>query len=161
MHQAQLGDRVRIQYSRVPKSGTTSTKPPAQKVLEFTVGGNKVMPGLSLGITGMAQGEQKHFSLQPADAYGDVKPRLIRQIPRHRLPKNLTLRVGMHLSAMDRSLGRRRRVRVVQIKPDSVLVDANHPLAGKVIELDVCLISLDSSTEANRSKPQIDAGGES
>ena len=47
------------------------------------------------------------------------------------------------------SSGRRQRVRVVEINPDSVTVDGNHPLAGKVIELEVNLISLDSSANAN------------
>ena len=161
MHEAQLGDRVRVQYSRVPKSDETPTKPPGEKVLEFTVGGKGVMPGLSFGIVGMTQGDQKHFTLQPAEAYGAVQPRLIREIPRDRFPKQLALRMGMQLTARDHSSGRRRRVRIVEIKQDSVMVDGNHPLAGMVIELDVCLISVNSSADANGSKPQFDAGGES
>jgi FKBP-type peptidyl-prolyl cis-trans isomerase 2 len=52
-------------------------------------------------------------------------------------------------------------VRVVKINPNSVMLDGNHPLAGKVVELEICLISIDSSSDANRSKPQFDMGGES
>ena len=119
------------------------------------------MRGLSFGIAGMHQGDQKHLTLQPAEAYGAVQPRLIREIPRDRFPKQLTLRAGMQLTARDHSSGRRRRVRIVEIKPNCVLVDGNHPLAGMVIELDVLLISVDASADANRSKPQFDQGGES
>ena len=57
--------------------------------------------------------------------------------------------------------GRSRRVKVVEIKPKSVVVDGNHLLAGKVVELEVTLISVDSSADANRTQPQFDIGGES
>ena len=159
MHEAQLGDRVRIQYSRVPHPGAMPAQPPVPKVLEFTVGGDKVMPGLSFGIAGMNQGDQKRFTLQPVDAYGDVQGSLIREIPRERFPKDLALHVGKKLTALRGRAGRRRRVTVVEIKPDSVVVDGNHPLAGKVIELEVCLLTLDSSSNANKQKPQFDVGG--
>jgi FKBP-type peptidyl-prolyl cis-trans isomerase 2 len=47
------------------------------------------------------------------------------------------------------------------LKPDSVIVDGNHPLAGKVVTLAIQLISVDASANANQSNPQVDAGGES
>jgi FKBP-type peptidyl-prolyl cis-trans isomerase 2 len=52
-------------------------------------------------------------------------------------------------------------VRIVQVKSESVRVDGNHPLAGRVVTLEVRLISVDSSADANGSKPQFDVGGES
>ena len=107
----------------------------------------------------MAPGDQKHLTLQPQEAYGSVKPKLIRQIPRQRFPRHVALQVGKRLTAFVASSGRRQRVRVVEINPDSVTVDGNHPLAGKVIELEVNLISLDSSSNTNKQKPQFDLGG--
>lgn len=161
MHTAKLGDRVRIQYSRVPRPGTPSSKPPAQKVLEFIVGGNKVMPGLSLGVVGMTQGDQRRFTFRPAQAFGLVQARLIREIPRQQFPSNLELHVGKRLSARVTATGRRRQIKILEIKPDSVVVDGNHRLAGRAITLEVTLISVDSSADANRSNPQFDMGGES
>ena len=90
-----------------------------------------------------------------------MKPGLIKEIPRAKFPKRLTLRVGKRLTALSTWTGRRRRVKVVEIKPKSVVVDGNHLLAGKVVELEVTLISVDSSADANRTKPQFDMGGES
>jgi len=156
MPQAKVGDQVRVQYARVRKQSNGS-KPPEPKVLEFTVGSLDVMPGLSLGVVGMTPGEQKRFTLQPSDAYGLVKPGLIKEIPRHQFPKRLVLRVGKRLTALGGTSGRRRRVRVVEIKPKSVIVDGNHLLAGKVVELEVTLISVGASAEASRSQPQLDA----
>jgi FKBP-type peptidyl-prolyl cis-trans isomerase 2 len=51
-------------------------------------------------------------------------------------------------------------VTVVEIRPDSVIVDGNHRPAGKVVELEVSLLSLDSSSNSNELKPQFDLGGQ-
>ena len=161
MHVAKLGDRVRVQYVRLRNSINGAAKAPHLKVLEFNVGSRDVMPGLSLGVVGMKQGEQKRFTFQPCDAFGPVQPGLIKEIPRARFPKRLVLRVGKRLSALSTWSGGRRRVRVVEIKPGAVVVDGNHVLAGQVVELEVTLISVDASSNANRSKPQYDMGGES
>jgi len=159
MHIAKLGDRVRVQCTRVPASPRTTASP--VKVVEFIVGSPDIMRGLSMGVVGMTQGDQKRLKLQPTDAYGSVQNRLIREIPRENFPSGLSLRVGKRLTAKLRSTGRRRVVRVVRLKPDSVIVDGNHPLAGKVVTLAIQLISVDASANANQSSPQVDAGGES
>ena len=159
MNTAKIGDRVRIQYSRLPQRAAASGVPHGQKMVEFTVGSKDVFPSLSLGVVGMAPGDRKQLTLQPQEAYGAVKPKLIRQIPRQRFPQHIALQVGKRLTAFVTSSGRRQRVRVVEIYPDSVTVDGNHPLAGKVIALEVNLISLDSSSNANKQKPQYDLGG--
>ena len=161
MHKAKLGDRVRIRYSCVPAKGSATGKPPGWRALEFTVGGSDVIPGLSVGVVGMEQGDQKRVTLQPPDAYGAVQPALLKIVPRQRFPKHLVLRVGKRLTAVETVSRRRRRVTVVRITDDSVTVDGNHPLAGKMVELEVCLISLASSSDANRRTPQFDRGGNS
>jgi FKBP-type peptidyl-prolyl cis-trans isomerase SlyD len=109
----------------------------------------------------MSPGERKRFTLEPRDAYGDIEPKLIRKIPRRRFPKHVELHIGKRLTAVHGVAGRRRRVTVIKIEPDSIVVDGNHPLAGKVVKLEISLLSLDSSAAANRGKPQFDMGDES
>src|SRR5687767_869139 len=149
MRVVQLGDHVRVQYSRLRSQPSEGDKPSPLKVLEFTAGSRDVMPGLSSGVVGMAPGEEKRLTLQPADAFGQIKPGLIKEIPRGHIPKKITLRVGKRLSALSTRSGRQRRVRIVEIGPKSVKVDGNHVLAGKVVVLDVQLISVGSPAEAN------------
>ena len=84
-----------------------------------------------------------------------MQPKLMRLIPRSRFPKHLKLQVGKRLTAVHGLAGRRRRVTVVEINSDSVVVDGNHPLAGKVVVLEVNLISLDSSADANRQQAAV------
>jgi peptidylprolyl isomerase len=161
MHNVKCGDRVRVLYSRVRTPCNGDVRQPRLKTLEFTAGSNEVMPGLSAGVIGMIQGQSKRLTLQPDEAFGPVKPELVKEIPRAQIPKRITLRVGKRLSALSTWTGRQRRVRVVEIGPKSVKVDGNHVLAGQVIELDVQLIAVDGSSDANRSLPQFDVGGES
>ena len=156
MVRAKTGDHVRVQYFAPPKRGETA-KRPGRTVLEFTVGSGEVIPGISLGVVGMAKGERKKLVLQPQDAYGIVRRQLIKEFPRARFP-GLELRVGKRLATVNAS-GKRRRVKVLEIKPNSVVVDANHPLAGRVLKVEIRLISLQQSS-ANKDKPQQDLGGE-
>ena len=146
MKRAKLGDRVRVQYLGLLKDGTATEKQRGRQVLEFIVGSKEVISGISLGVVGMAKGEQKRLTLQPKDAYGTLRRKLIKEIPRQRFPTHLDLTVGKRLTSVGVTSGRRRRVQVVEIKPDTVVVDANHPLAGKVLEVEVQLVSLHSTS---------------
>jgi peptidylprolyl isomerase len=132
---------------------------PKARVVEFTVGGHKVMPGLSQGVIGMSQGDTKRLKLAPQQAYGPIQQELICSISLKRLSHPATLHIGSRLRQIKPS-GRRRLYRVVAIMDDTVIADGNHPLAGRSVTFDVQLISVDSSSQANRSKPQFDIGGE-
>jgi FKBP-type peptidyl-prolyl cis-trans isomerase SlyD len=109
----------------------------------------------------MSPGERKQLTLQPAEAYGAIRSKLIRRVPRTRFPANLSLWVGKRLMSV-RAIagGRRRRVTVIAIGPETVILDGNHPLAGMVIELDVMLVSIVSTTDGNGGRPPLDVGGE-
>jgi FKBP-type peptidyl-prolyl cis-trans isomerase 2 len=157
VNNVKLGDRVRVQCTRIRTNTNGDGARPRIKVFEFTAGSGGVMRGLSTGVIGMAPGEHRRLTLQPAEAYGHVQPKLVKELPRAQFPRRIKLRVGKRLIALSKSSGRQRRVRVVEINPKSIKVDGNHALAGQVIELEVLLISVDRSSDANRS----DLGGES
>lgn len=160
MRTAQIGDQVKVQYSRLPLDAATDQRTKPQTCV-FVVGSRDVFPALSMGVVGMAPGECKQLSLPPAEAYGTVQPKLIRQIPRSQFPKHVVLEVGKRLTATQKLARRRRRVTVVEIHADFVIVDGNHPLAGKVIELEVRLMAVNSSGNGKpRKKSLNDIGGE-
>jgi peptidylprolyl isomerase len=145
MIRAKLGDRVRVQYLGLLNDGSISEKHQGRQVLEFTVGSKEVMAGISFGVLGMAEGEQKRMTLQPKDAFGAVRPKLIREVARRHFPNHLNLSIGKNLTSVGVNSRRRRQVRVVDIKSDSVVVDGNHPLAGKTLRVEIQLISLKSA----------------
>jgi len=158
---AQVGDRVRIRYTHMQNAGAAPVAMPKPKVLEFTIGSSHVLPGLSQFVAGMQQGEAKCVTLQPAEAFGMVQARLIREVSRQSVRSKFPLKVGMLLTMKQAGAAPGRKARIVELKRDSVVVDGNHPHAGHALYLAMYLVSVDSSSEANQSKPQFDNGGES
>jgi FKBP-type peptidyl-prolyl cis-trans isomerase len=150
MHEAKLGDRVRIEYSRVPKPGAiiATSRPP--KVLEFTVGSGDIIPSVSLGVVGMAQGDHKRLAFQPETENGIVPAGLSKQTLRQRSKRQFSLRVRKTQAGADAG--------AVPPQPPK---NAESTAGPVVVELDVMLISLDSSASANKQMPQFEMGGES
>lgn len=142
MSRAKLGDHVRVQYLGLKPDGGGAESKHGRQVLEFTVGSKDVMPGISMGVVGMSEGEQKRLTLKPKDAYGLVRRKLIKEVARTRFPATLKLYVGRWIVATGQRSGRKRRVRVVELKSDTVVLDGNHPQAGEVVEMELQLISL-------------------
>jgi FKBP-type peptidyl-prolyl cis-trans isomerase 2 len=142
---AQAGDRVRIRYTHMQDAGAaTVAEPPKPKKLEFTIGESHLLPGLSQCVAGMHQGEQKCVTLQPAEAFGIVHIRLIREISRHSIRSKSPLKVGMLLTMRRAGATPSRKARIVELKGDSVVVDGNHPGAGRSVHLAMYLVSVNS-----------------
>ena len=132
MSRAKLGDRVRVQYLGLREDGSAIRHSRGRQVLEFTVGSKEVMPGISLGVVGMAEGEQKRLTLQPKDAYGTVRPKLIKEVSRQRFPSRLELFVGKRLTATSVNSGRRRRVEVAELDRKSTRLNSSHSRASRM-----------------------------
>jgi len=156
-NRAKLGDRVQVQYLGLLEDGTATQKNSGRQVLKFRVGSKKVIPGISLGVVGMVEGEKRKLKLEPKDAYGAVRSELIREIPRQRFPSTIELTVGKWLTSSGGNSCRRRRVQVVEIKPAVVVVDGNHPLAGKVLDVELQLVSLDAPSAGGKGTTHRDA----
>ncbi len=137
---AKVGDYVRIEYSGSFKDEKAGLQRLAREVFEFTVGSHEVMPGISKGVIGMVEGERKQLTLQPPDAYGEFHPNRIQEISRQRLPSDVVLKIGKRLTTIGVKSGRRRKVRIVELTPTTVVVDGNHPLAGKTVEVEFQLL---------------------
>lgn len=158
MVKVKLGDRVRIEYSGHYRDEKAGIQRLGRQVYEFTVGSQEVMPGINKGVLGMVEGERKQLTLQPRDAYGEFRSQLIREIPRSRLPSDVVLKVGKRLSTVGVQSGRRRKVKIVELTPTAVVVDGNHPLAGKTVEVEFQLLVHDCpSPYLDRKR---DVGGE-
>ena len=144
---AKLGDRVRIEFSGQIKDEKSGLHRLGREVMEFTIGSQDVMPGINKGVVGMVEGERKQLTLQPIEAYGELRPNLIQEIPRQRLPSDVVLKVGKRLTTIGVKSGRRRKVTIMELTPTTVVVDGNHPFAGKTLEVEFQLLVHDSSSD--------------
>lgn len=109
--------------------------------LEFTQGEGKMLPGLTKQMEGMKVGEERDIQVNPQDAYGNPDPAAIKEVPASSLPPGMKPAVGMILEAKDPN-GRSFPVRIAEVKGDTVMMDFNHPLAGKTLLFKVKVVSI-------------------
>ena len=142
MTQAKQGDTVQVHYTgRFQDGGEVFDSSRGREPLEFTLGEGMVIPGFDAGVTGMAVGESRQVQIPSEQAYGPYQPELAGELERDKLPPDLQPEVGMMLQMMHPS-GMPFNVTVVDVKPDAIVLDANHPLAGKDLVFDLELVGI-------------------
>lgn len=113
--------------------------------LAFLEGAGQIIPALEDQIKSMLIGQKKNVKLAAKDAYGEVEPRMMMDVPKQEL-SHLQVQVGsfLQLQLQDQV----KVVRVTKITDDTVTLDGNHPLAGQDLEFDVELTdSRDATNE--------------
>lgn len=109
--------------------------------LEFDVGTNTIIPGLESQLMGMHEGEEKIVTVAAKDAYGEVDPKAVKEFPKSSMPKDAQLKAGMVLQAQSPD-GEEFPAVIKEIKEDKVVLDFNHPLAGKTLQFKVKILKL-------------------
>lgn len=136
------GDKVTIHYTGTLNDGTVfDSSDKHDKPLMFEVGSGQVIAGFDKSVMGMKKGEEKSFTLQPAEAYGDHDPRMIQKVPRSELPKNREPEAGMML-IVGTPQGGQIPATITEVTPEEVTLDMNHPLAGKVLNFKIKLVEV-------------------
>lgn len=141
MAQVKSGDKVKVHYHGKLTTGETFDSSAGREPLEFEVGSGSVIKGFDEGVTGMSVGEKKTINIPFAEAYGPVNPEMIIDMPKERFPADMELEVGMPLMMSD-GQGHQFQVTVTEIREASVVLDANHPLAGKDLIFDLELMEI-------------------
>jgi len=141
MRKIQSGDNVKVHYTGKLEDGSIfdTSLAEGREPLETTLGQGQLIKGFEAGLIDMSEGEKKTIEIESADAYGEYNPEMINEIPRAQVPEGV--KEGEMLQGMG-PMGPV-NVKVVEVKEDTVVLDANHPLAGKklIFELEVVEIS--------------------
>jgi FKBP-type peptidyl-prolyl cis-trans isomerase 2 len=141
MPQVKKGDTVKVHYHGKLTDGTTFDSSAGREPLEFEVGAGMRIKGFDDGVLDMNVGEKKTISISAEDAYGPSDPENIIEFPIVNFPEGMKPEVGMQLNMRDNS-GGNFPVVITAIKEESVLLDANHPLAGKELIFDIELVEI-------------------
>lgn len=141
MQQVKSGDKVKVHYHGRLTNGETFDKSEGRAPLEFEVGSGMVIKGFDDGVTGMAVGEKKTINIPFLEAYGPKNPDMIIDMPKDRFPQDMELEIGLPL-AMSDGQGQQFQVVITEIKESSVVLDANHPLAGQDLIFDLELVEI-------------------
>jgi FKBP-type peptidyl-prolyl cis-trans isomerase 2 len=141
MQQVQNGDKVRVHYHGKLRSGETFDSSEGREPLEFTVGSGQVIRGFDEGVKGMQQGEKRTVEIPVQDAYGEKSEEMLIEFPKDQFPPEMQPEVGMQLM-MNNSQGQSFPVTIAEVRDESVLLDANHPLAGQDLIFDLELVEI-------------------
>lgn len=93
----------------------------------------------------MLVGEKKTIQIPVIEAYGEKIAEMIIEMPKSQFPEDMNLEVGLPLVMSDNS-GQQFQVVITEIKEDSVVLDANHPLAGKDLIFDLEVVSIEGAS---------------
>lgn len=134
------GSKVAFDYM-LTVDGKIVDSSQARGPLEYTQGDGKMIPGLTKELEGMKAGDEKTFSVKPEEAYGNPDPAGIKEMPLSSVPKDIKPEVGMVLQMQDQS-GQSFPARIIKITENSIVMDLNHPLAGKTLTFKVRIVSV-------------------
>ena len=139
----QAGSEVSFDYTLTDDSGKVVDSSKGREPMHYVHGKGQIIPGLEKELAGMAVGNEKKVTVKPEEAYGPVDPRAFQEIAKEKLPPE-ALKVGTMLMAKGPQ-GQGVPVRVHEIKENTVIMDFNHPLAGKTLSFDVKITDIKSA----------------
>lgn len=136
---ATQGDTVRIHYTGRLEDGTVFDSSEGRDPLEFVVGTGQVIPGFDRAVDGMALGEEKTVTIPADEAYGPRRNDLLINVGRTEMPSGLSPEVGQRLQ-MSTPDGQTFQVTIAEAGEETVVLDANHPLAGQDLTFEIQLV---------------------
>ena len=140
MSQIKKDNTVKVHYTGKLTNGEVFDSSAGREPLEFTVGAGQMIPGFENGILDMKLNEKKTIEI-PSEAYGERRDELLQEVPKSQLPEEIKPEVGMPLMAQLPDGGQQQLV-IAEVREESIVVDANHPLAGKDLVFDVEVVEI-------------------
>lgn len=133
--------KVKVNYTGKLEDGTVfdSSLNPGREPLETVLGEGQLIKGFEDGLLDMSEGDKKTIEIEPGDAYGHYISDMVAEIPKNQVPENCKIGDSLEGSGPQGPIV----VRITEVKEESVVIDANHPLAGKKLFFDLELISVD------------------
>jgi FKBP-type peptidyl-prolyl cis-trans isomerase 2 len=133
----ETGRTVAFEYTVSEQGGSIVDTNIGSQPIEYVHGEGQILTGLENALSGMSVGDEKSVTLRPEDAYGPADPAAFRDVPTEQIPEEAR-NVGVRLAVP----GIAWPVLVNEVRPDSVVLDLNHPFAGKTLVFVVRILSI-------------------
>lgn len=134
------GDTVKVHYTGKLADGTIFDSSVERDPLEFVMGKQMLIAGFEAAIMGKDVGDTVTTVIPADQGYGDMDEELIFTVSSSQVPANITAEVGMQLqlSSDEGTMD----VTIVDVTGDEIVLDANHPLAGKELTFEIEVIDI-------------------
>ncbi len=134
------GKKVSIEYTLKLEDNATVDTNVGSEPLTYVHGSQQIVPGLEKAMEGMKIGESKQVTVSPEEGYGTVNKNAFMEISKEQIPQD-AMKVGIMLKGQDAN-GQIVYARVAEIKEQTVVLDHNHPLAGKILHFDIKVLNI-------------------
>ena len=142
------GKFVSLEYTLTLDDKSVVESNVGKQPLTYAHGTQQIIPGLEKALAGLAVGDTKEVTVAPADGYGEQDPNALQEVQKQLIPPD-ALVVGTRLQGQAPD-GHMVYPRVAEIKDDTVMLDFNHPLAGKTLHFNVKILDI----QQEQSQPQ-------
>ncbi|MFO7719152.1 MAG: peptidylprolyl isomerase [Gillisia sp.] len=141
MSQVKQNDTVKVHYTGKLADGQVFDTSEGKEPIEFTLGQGQLIPGFEKGLLDMKINEKKTINIPKEEAYGEPRAELVQEVEKSQLPEEIKPEVGMGLVSKTPD-GQEMNLVVSEIKEDTIVVDGNHPLAGKDLIFDLEVVEI-------------------
>lgn len=141
MPTAKTNDKVRVHYTGKLINGEQFDSSIGREPLEFTVGAGQMIAGFDAAVNGMELNEKKTVNIPPDQAYGERDERLFFRAGLNQFPEGMDPEIGQKVMATIEA-GQQRPAVIIEKDSSSVLLDANHELAGKELVFEIELVEI-------------------
>lgn len=159
MHLVSKDTVVSFHYTLKNSKGEVLDSSEGREPLVYLHGYGQIVPGLEGALVGkIAGGDSFSVVVQPEDGYGVRHDELVIKVPKEEwtLPETVGVDEVIELQATN---GERTLARIIDISPDSVTLDANHPLAGEALYFEVQLTNVRAATKEELSHGHVHGPG--
>jgi FKBP-type peptidyl-prolyl cis-trans isomerase SlyD len=134
------GKQVTLEYTLKLEDQSVVDSNVGGEPLKVTQGSHQLIPGVEKQLEGMAVGEKKKFTVPPTEGYGTVDSKAFQEVDKKVVPPD-SLKVGTQLEGKTAD-GQKVFPRISEVKNETVVLDFNHPLAGKTLHFDVQVLDV-------------------
>lgn len=134
------GTQVTLEYTMKLDDQSVVDSNVGREPLKVTQGSHQLIPGVEKQLEGMAAGQKKQFTVAPAEGYGNVDSKAFQEVDKKMVPPD-SVKVGAELQGKTAD-GRTVFPRISEVKNETVVLDFNHPLAGKTLHFDVQVLDV-------------------
>ena len=153
------GKKISLEFTLSLDDKTQVQSNIGQEPMVYVHGTQQIIPGLEKQLTGLKAGETKHVEISPEDGYGPIDPKRTQEVDKDKIPEEAR-KVGSKLTGQGPQ-GQPMYAEVKEVKEKTLVLDLNHPLAGKKLIFDVKVLKVENapSPEKKVEMPGATPGG--
>lgn len=137
-----VGDKIKLHYEGSFEDGSVFDSSIDREPLTVTAGNGEVIKGFDDTLIGMEVKQKKKVNINSDNAYGPIQKELIVEIARNKLPEDMNLNIGQQLQIPIED-GNNIVVTIKEISDEKILLDGNHPLAGRNLIFNIEIIEIE------------------